>query len=226
MALANNFDMNKGFTKMGIGTVVALAILLAGASGINAQETLTILNTAVQFLSPSDVVIRWDTSTPSSSEVEYGLTSAYGKTSGRNTVMTATHTVLLGGLTPGVPYHFRVKSEDTAGRSVMSRDYALTTKAWESSSAGVSSQESGTLHVPKIFTRDLTIGMRGDDVMDLQKFLIEQKQYPEALATGYFGPLTRAALARFQQAQGITPAVGYFGPLTRVRAAALEETKE
>jgi peptidoglycan hydrolase-like protein with peptidoglycan-binding domain len=32
-----------------------------------------------------------------------------------------------------------------------------------------------------------------------------------------FGPLTRAALARFQKANGITPAVGFFGPITRAR---------
>jgi hypothetical protein len=32
-----------------------------------------------------------------------------------------------------------------------------------------------------------------------------------------FGPLTRAALARFQNANGITPSVGFFGPITRAR---------
>ncbi|MBI2053474.1 MAG: peptidoglycan-binding protein [Candidatus Sungbacteria bacterium] len=63
--------------------------------------------------------------------------------------------------------------------------------------------------------------MRGDDVTALQRFLIEQKQYPEALVTGYFGTLTRAAVARFQQAQGIAPALGYFGPITRARVATL-----
>lgn len=222
--------MKRTFVKAGIGAVMASAMLFLGTSGAGAQETLTLLNTAVQFLSPSDVVIRWDTSIPSSSEVEYGLTPAYGKTSGRKMTMTASHTVMLGGLAPGVPYHFRVKSESVTGSTVASRDYTLTTKASEVSAGTVSSSPSqtgasGTLRVPKIFARDLTIGMRGDDVMDLQKFLIEQEHYPEALATGYFGPLTRAAVARFQQAQSIAPAAGYFGPLTRVRAAALEEEK-
>ena len=218
--------MKKSFAKAGIGVLAAFVIFIAIASGADAQESLKILNTAVQFVSPSSVVIRWDTSTPSSSEVEYGLTSAYGKTSGRDTVMTAVHTVMLGGLTAGAPYHFRVKSESGTGSTVASPDYTLTTKASESSPAGVSSQGSGTLHVPKIFVRDLTIGMRGDDVMALQEFLIEQKRYPEALVTGYFGALTRAAVARFQTVQGIAPTAGYFGPLTRARVAALEEAKE
>ena len=136
----------------------------------------------------------------------------------------------LGGLIVGVPYHFRVKSESVAGALVVSRDYTLTTKA-DASSGTISSSPaqlgaSGTSRVSKVFIRDLAVGMRGDDVIDLQRFLIEQKQYPEALVTGYFGTLTRAAVARFQQAQGIMPAVGYFGPLTRARVAALDGTKE
>jgi peptidoglycan hydrolase-like protein with peptidoglycan-binding domain len=33
--------------------------------------------------------------------------------------------------------------------------------------------------------------------------------------TSYFGSLTQKALARFQKANGIAPAVGYFGSITR-----------
>lgn len=33
--------------------------------------------------------------------------------------------------------------------------------------------------------------------------------------TDYFGPATKVALAKFQAAQGITPAVGFFGPITK-----------
>jgi len=33
--------------------------------------------------------------------------------------------------------------------------------------------------------------------------------------TTYFGPLTRAAVAKFQVANKIKPAIGYFGPITR-----------
>jgi lysophospholipase L1-like esterase len=39
--------------------------------------------------------------------------------------------------------------------------------------------------------------------------------------TDYFGSATYAALARFQAAHGITPASGYFGPLTRAAVASL-----
>lgn len=71
------------------------------------------------------------------------------------------------------------------------------------------------------YSRDLELGMEGDDVRTLQTFLIQQNKGPQAQAlanvgaTGYFGPLTQAALAEYQAAVGITPAVGYFGPVTR-----------
>jgi len=45
---------------------------------------------------------------------------------------------------------------------------------------------------------------------------------PPNVAYGYFGPLTRVAVARWQTANGITPAVGYFGPISR--AAIVTET--
>jgi peptidoglycan hydrolase-like protein with peptidoglycan-binding domain len=74
------------------------------------------------------------------------------------------------------------------------------------------------------FTRDLTIGSEGDDVKNLQVYL-NSHGFPIAptgagssgYETGYFGILTQAALARFQKANGITPAIGYFGPVTRAK---------
>lgn len=67
------------------------------------------------------------------------------------------------------------------------------------------------------FVRDLTIGSVGDDVIELQNIL-ESKGYltmPVAVSKGYFGALTKSALAKYQREAGITPAVGYFGAKTR-----------
>ena len=70
-------------------------------------------------------------------------------------------------------------------------------------------------------THDLTIGSTGTNVSALQTFLISQAKGSAASAlgaagvTGYFGSLTRAALAEYQKAVGIKPASGYFGSLTR-----------
>lgn len=76
------------------------------------------------------------------------------------------------------------------------------------------------------FVRDLMLGNQGDEVRDLQQLLITAASGPRAQAlaavgaTGYFGPLTRDALAEYQEREGISPAQGYFGPRTRAHVQA------
>jgi len=73
-----------------------------------------------------------------------------------------------------------------------------------------------------LFSRDLTGGKSGEDVVTLQNFLINQKTGTSSTnlanvgTTGYFGKLTKSALAEFQNKVGINPAQGYFGPITRL----------
>lgn len=57
-----------------------------------------------------------------------------------------------------------------------------------------------------------------NDVMCLQSFLKAQGNsiYPEGLVTGYFGPLTRAAVIKFQAKYQI-PNTGFVGPMTRTK---------
>lgn len=72
------------------------------------------------------------------------------------------------------------------------------------------------------FDTNLSYGMRGESVRLLQQYLNAHGVAvalsgagSAGLETTYFGPATRAAVARFQAGNGITPAVGYFGPITR-----------
>ena len=62
--------------------------------------------------------------------------------------------------------------------------------------------------------RNLSYGMTGTDVAQLQQFLADENLYSGPI-TAFFGHLTQAALIAFQQQEGITPASGYFGPITR-----------
>ncbi len=66
------------------------------------------------------------------------------------------------------------------------------------------------------FTSNLTVGSRGSQVTELQMFLVSKGYLvmPTGVSYGYFGTLTRSAVAAYQAAKGITPAVGYFGPIT------------
>lgn len=80
------------------------------------------------------------------------------------------------------------------------------------------------------FTRDLTVGVKGDDVMCLQRYLNDGGHAIVGVAgtagssgyeTTYFGAKTSAAVASWQAANGVAPAVGYFGPKSRAKYAAL-----
>jgi len=70
------------------------------------------------------------------------------------------------------------------------------------------------------FYSDLSLGMRGESVVKLQKILATDKDmYPEGLVTGFFGRLTEKAVIRFQKKNGILcndkTYCGYVGPKTR-----------
>ncbi len=68
---------------------------------------------------------------------------------------------------------------------------------------------AGSALAADTFTRNLTVGSRGADVTALQTKLGVTPM------SGYFGPITKAAVAAYQLANNISPAVGYVGPLTR-----------
>lgn len=72
----------------------------------------------------------------------------------------------------------------------------------------------GVTGVSATITNQLGIGSRGSQVSQLQEFLATNSfVYPAGLVTGYYGPMTSAAVRQFQLAYGI-PQVGVVGPQT------------
>jgi len=68
------------------------------------------------------------------------------------------------------------------------------------------------------FSRSLTIGSRGDDVTCLQNYLTSTGHFTySGGATGYFGGITKAAVAAWQSANGVSPTAGYWGPLSQAK---------
>lgn len=64
--------------------------------------------------------------------------------------------------------------------------------------------------------RQMEFGSTGTDVSQLQSFLAQDATiYPQGLVTGYFGTLTKTAVANFQTRNGIAP-VGRVGPITLI----------
>jgi len=96
--------------------------------------------------------------------------------------------------------------------------------------AQVNALQGGTTTTTQLggyqFTSDLTIGSTGAFVTTLQDVLVAQGHLvmPAGVAKGYFGPLTQAAVAKWQAANGISPAVGYFGPISRAKMNASSVT--
>jgi peptidoglycan hydrolase-like protein with peptidoglycan-binding domain len=78
-------------------------------------------------------------------------------------------------------------------------------------------------------TAQMNPGARGANVTNLQAFLASNPSfYPEGLVTGYYGPLTQAAVQRFQAYYGIVSSgspsstgYGRVGPSTLARMNAL-----
>ena len=67
------------------------------------------------------------------------------------------------------------------------------------------------------FTKSLYRGIKNNEVKALQEFLKQSPDiYPEGLVTGYFGPLTEAAVKRFQAKNSIE-SIGVVGPKTRAK---------
>lgn len=65
---------------------------------------------------------------------------------------------------------------------------------------------------------NLTIGSTGPDVTTLQNYLTGTGHFTfSGGATGYFGPITQAAVAAWQAANGVAPAVGYWGPISQAK---------
>ena len=71
--------------------------------------------------------ISWATDEAANSQVEYGLTTAYGSVTALDGTMVTAHTVPLSGLTAGNRYHYRVRSRDQAGNLATSSDATFTT---------------------------------------------------------------------------------------------------
>lgn len=87
-----------------------------------------------------------------------------------------------------------------------------------------STGSTGTSSVSCSFTRALTVGSTGADVKCLQQYLNASGYKIAASGAGspgnestYFGSLTKTAVAKWQAANGVSPAAGYFGTISRAK---------
>src|SRR5947209_2853360 len=78
-------------------------------------------------ITASGATIAWTTNETADSQVEYGLTTAYGSSTTLNPSLVTAHSQALSGLASSTLYHYRVKSKDAAGNLATSGDSTFTT---------------------------------------------------------------------------------------------------
>jgi hypothetical protein len=91
-----------------------------------AVAPLTVTNTTASNIMPNSATVSWTTNIPSSSRVDYGVTTAYGASLVNATLVTA-HGLGMTGLIPATTYHYKVTSQGTTGNPLSSGDFTLTT---------------------------------------------------------------------------------------------------
>ncbi|PJE69730.1 MAG: hypothetical protein COU98_00380 [Candidatus Staskawiczbacteria bacterium CG10_big_fil_rev_8_21_14_0_10_38_10] len=74
------------------------------------------------------MAVLWQTDELATSQVEYGLTDAYGTETTEDTTLTIQHGEEITGLTTNTTYHFRVKSKDSSNNPTTSSDYTFSTQ--------------------------------------------------------------------------------------------------
>src|SRR3989441_2597945 len=129
-----SISWNSTLAANGTHTLAAVARDAAGNTATSAVVSVTVDNTppiissvSAFNISSSQATITWATNQASDSQVEYGLTTAYGSSTPLNSSLLTAHAVTLTGLQATTTYHYRVKSRDAAGNLATSADFTLTT---------------------------------------------------------------------------------------------------
>ena len=95
-------------------------------------------------ITTSTASITWTTDELADTQVEFGLTAAYGQSTTLDTTLGNAHAVALVGLQSNTTYHYRVKSKDAAANLATSADKSFITAFAIPNLGGVSRITDGT----------------------------------------------------------------------------------
>src|SRR2546427_440736 len=85
----------------------------------------------------------WTTDEPADSQVEYGLTTAYGSSTTLNPAAVTSHSQALSGLASSTLYHYRVKSDDAGSSLASAAVFAPTARDGTSPSVSITAPAGG-----------------------------------------------------------------------------------
>jgi len=129
----------------GYKCVVVVGLLVLGAcsgdtpagGGSNSDTTPPVIsNVAVTNITTTAATITWITSENAASQVEHGVTTAYGALAS-NPANITNHSVTLSGLIPNTLHNYRVISTDTANNTASSANATFTTLAVDDTTAPI-----------------------------------------------------------------------------------------
>jgi hypothetical protein len=93
---------------------------------------------SVASITTTSAVVNWSTDVASTTQVEYGTSTAYGNLTTLNTSLVTSHSQALTGLTAGTLYHYRVHSKNSSGVESVSSDSTFTTSTQKTTPPTVS----------------------------------------------------------------------------------------
>ncbi len=107
----------------------ASKILINGPVGGSGSDITAPVITGVsaQSITGNTATIIWTSDEPASSQVDFGLTTAYGSSSTKNETLVTSHSQVITGLAEGTSYHFRVRSTDVSTNTATSNDATFST---------------------------------------------------------------------------------------------------
>ena len=80
---------------------------------------IEITNSQIMDTTDSSIVIRWETSVPSTTQVAYGTTAQYGQITALDSELVTQHEVRLEALNPDTTYYYEMMSGDTRGNTAI-----------------------------------------------------------------------------------------------------------
>lgn len=105
--------------------LAAIEIVAAPQAGDVTPPVITNVSSGV--FNQNGGSVTWTTNEPATSQIEYGLTAAYGQSTAVNASLDTSHSQVVSGLDTGTTYHYRVRSADAAGNVAISGDNTFTT---------------------------------------------------------------------------------------------------
>lgn len=127
----------------------------------------TLSGVSVSAIGETTATISWTTNEPATSQVEYGVSAAYGLLTSRDATLAASHSVTITGLSPNTIYHYRVESDDASGNISISGDFTLTTDK-ETKTVGGLITENTTWASEYIYLVTSNVGIEQGVILTIQ----------------------------------------------------------